>query len=117
MDESLEASAPQEVILGMRLFDAGPFHAGFGIIVQPDEETTTFCLDARAHGRPPPFRYSLAATLYGDQLRATMPPDPADLALLQTLFETLAAVPDSPAPSRRQTTRPRKQPRSRKGKR
>ena len=39
VNEALEASAPERAILGMRLFDAGPFHAGFGIIVGPDEET------------------------------------------------------------------------------
>src|SRR3954451_23604976 len=33
MNKGLEASAPEGTVLGMRLFDAGPFHAGFGIIV------------------------------------------------------------------------------------
>ncbi len=93
VDEALEASAPEGVILGMRLFDAGPFHAGFGIIVGPDEETLDFCLKAKARGGPLPFRHSLAATLYGDRLRASAPPSPADLALLQTLFEALTAEP------------------------
>ena len=64
MDEALEASAPEGAILGMRLFDAGPFHAGFGIIVEPDQETLDFCLEAEARGRPLPFRHSLAATLW-----------------------------------------------------
>jgi hypothetical protein len=97
VDEALEASAPDGIILGMRLFDAGPFHAGFGIIVRPDEETLDFCLEAKALGGPLPFRYSLAATLYGDHLRANAPPGPADLALLQTLFEALTAEPTTPA--------------------
>ncbi len=86
VDKSLEPSAPEGAILGMRLFDAGPFHAGFGIIVAPDEDTIAFCLVAKARGRPLPLRHSLAATLYGDQLRAHAPPGPADLALLQTLL-------------------------------
>jgi len=93
VDEALEASAPEGAVLGMRLFEAGPFHAGFGIIVAPDEETLDFCLGAKARGAPLPFRHSLAATLYGDQLRAEAPPGPADLALLQTLAEILTAGP------------------------
>lgn len=103
MDEALEASAPEGAILGMRLFDAGslfdagPFHAGFGILVGPDEETLDFCLEAKARGGPLPFRHSLAATLYGDRLRASTPPSPADLALLQTLFEALTSEPTTPA--------------------
>ncbi len=93
VDEALEASAPEGAVLGMRLFEAGPFHAGFGIIVRPDEETLDFCLGAKARGAPLPFRHSLAATLYGDQLRADAPPGPADLALLQTLAEILTSEP------------------------
>jgi hypothetical protein len=117
MDEGLETSAPEELVLGMRLFDAGPFHAGFGIIVEPDEETIEFCLQAKARGAPPPFRHSLAATLYGDQLRAAAPPGPADLALLQTLFETLISVPAAPKAAKRHPTRPHRQPSPRKGRR
>jgi hypothetical protein len=93
VDEALEASAPEGAVLGMRLFDAGPFHAGFGIIVEPDAETLNFCLAAKERGAPLPFRHSLAATLYGDQLRAEAPPGPADLALLQTLAEIITAEP------------------------
>ncbi len=120
VDEALEASAPDGIIVGMRLFDAGPFYAGFGILVQPDEETIEFCLDAKARGGPLPFRHSLAATLYGDQLRAEAPPGPADLALLQTLFEILTPEPGAsdkakPEKVNRKPLRPRKasQPRKR----
>ncbi|MGD0105065.1 MAG: hypothetical protein ABSC06_13635 [Rhodopila sp.] len=70
MDESMEASATEGIVIGMRMFDAQPFHAGFGIVVTPDAETTHFATSARASGCPIPFRHSLAATLYGDQLRA-----------------------------------------------
>jgi hypothetical protein len=105
VDEALEVSAPEGAVLGMRLFDAGPFHAGFGIIVAPDAETLDFCLGAKERGAPLPFRHSLAATLYGDQLRADAPPGPADLALLQTLAEILTSEPthrgrQSPKPRR-----------------
>jgi hypothetical protein len=119
VDEALEASAPEGAILGMRLFDAGPFHAGFGIIVEPDAETLDFCLGARARGAPLPFRHSLAATLYGDHLRAEAPPGPADLALLQTLAEILTSEPGMPAeagPKRRgrRSPKPRRPSQSRK---
>jgi hypothetical protein len=113
MDEALEASAPEGTIAGMRLFDAGPFHAGFGIIVEPDEETLDFCLGAKERGAPLPFRHSLAATLYGDQLRAGAPPGPADLALLQTLAEILTSQPSMPAKAR-QKRRSRQSPKPRR---
>ena len=97
----------------MRLFGAGPFHPGFGIIVEPDDETLDFCLAAKERGAPLPFRHSLAATLYGDQLRAGAPPGPADLALLQTLTEILTSEPSMPAKAvpkqrGRQSPRPRR---------
>jgi hypothetical protein len=38
MDESMEASAPDGIMVGMRLFDAGSFYAGFGIVVPVDAE-------------------------------------------------------------------------------
>ncbi|HEX6015768.1 MAG TPA: hypothetical protein VFY87_28980 [Geminicoccaceae bacterium] len=119
VDEAFEASAPEGAIFGMRLLDAGPFHAGFGIIAAPDAETLDFCLEARARGGPLPFRHSLAATLYGDQLGADAPPGPADVALLQTLFEILTSEPATPAragPKRvsRPPSRPRKPSPSRK---
>ena len=63
VDRSLEQSAPEGAVLGMRLFEAEAFHAGFGIIVAPDQETTAFCVEARARGGPLPVRHSLAATL------------------------------------------------------
>jgi hypothetical protein len=65
VDEGLEASAPDGTVFGMRLFDAGPFHAGFGIVAPVDGETVEFCLEARARGARLPFRHSLAVTLYG----------------------------------------------------
>jgi len=96
VDEALEAPAPEGTILGMRLFDAGPFHAGFGIIVAPDEETLDFCSEAKARGAPLPFRHSLAAMLYGDRLRADAPPGPTDFAMLQTLCEILTSGSTTP---------------------
>lgn len=93
VDEALEVSASEDAVIGLRLFDAGPFHAGFGIIVAPDAETLDFCLAATERGEPLPFRHSLAATLYGDQLRANALPGPADLALLEMLADLLISSP------------------------
>jgi hypothetical protein len=104
VDEALEASASDEAVIGLRLFDAGPFHAGFGIIVAPDAETLDFCLVAQERGAPLPFRHSLAATLYGDQLRANAPPGPADLALLEILTEMLTSSPSAPPTPRAKKT-------------
>src|SRR5918911_3760940 len=42
MDRSLEASASDDRVLAMRVFDAGPFHAGFGIVVPADDDTIQF---------------------------------------------------------------------------
>jgi hypothetical protein len=92
VDEA-EVSASEDAVIGLRLFDAGPFHAGFGIIVAPDAETLDFCLAATERGEPLPLRHSLAATLYGDQLRADAPPGPADLALLEMLTDLLISSP------------------------
>jgi hypothetical protein len=93
VDEALEVSASEDAVIGLRLFDAGPFYAGFGIIVAPDAETLDFCLAATERGEPLPFRHSLAATLYGDLLRANAPLGPADLALLETLADMLISSP------------------------
>jgi hypothetical protein len=68
LDEGMEASAPTEGVFGMRLFDAGEFHVGFGIVVPSDEETTEFSIQGMTRNGRVPFRHSLAVTLYGDSL-------------------------------------------------
>ncbi|MCB4821897.1 hypothetical protein [Roseicella aerolata] len=95
VDESLEASAPEGAVLGMRLFDAGPFHAGFGIIAPPDEFTLETCLACAERGQSLPFRQSLAATLYGDALREAAGPD-AFPDLLDALAGLLGEAPAPP---------------------
>ena len=73
MDEAMEALAPTGSAFGMRVFDAGGFHVGFGIAAPVGRR------DERVHGRErqrngrTPFRHSLAVTLYGDCLRAHTP--------------------------------------------
>ena len=96
VDKALEASAKDGVVLAMRLFDAGPFHAGFGVMVVPDEETIHFAVDARTRGNPLPFRHSLAATLYGDELRAEQPLESLDPAVLEALERMAAAFVNKP---------------------
>jgi hypothetical protein len=101
MDEALEASAPDGTVFGMRLFDAGPFHAGFGIVAPADEETVEFCVEARARGARPPFRHSLAATLYGDLIRAGVPNERVIDALLELLPSGFALPDDADHPAKR----------------
>jgi hypothetical protein len=96
VDEALEASATERITIGMRLFDSGPFHVGFGVAVTPDEETTHFAVSARARGYPIPFRHSLSATLYGDRLRAERPFDPTDVPLVEEMLEALSHGPRVP---------------------
>jgi hypothetical protein len=68
MDERMEETAASAGAFGMRMFDAGPFHVGFGIAAPTDEETAEFAVQGTKHSGRPPFRYSLAATLYGDSI-------------------------------------------------
>ncbi len=49
------ASAATTAAFGVRLFDAGEFHVGFGIAVPSDEEETTeFSIEATCRKRPDP---------------------------------------------------------------
>jgi hypothetical protein len=68
LDQGLEISAPDGLEFGMRIFDAGDFHAGFGIVVPADPEITDFCAQAVIKGNRLPVRHSLAATLYADAI-------------------------------------------------
>jgi len=68
LDQGLEISAPDDLEFGLRVFDAGDFHAGFGIVVPADPEITDFCAQALARGNRLPVRHSLAATLYADAI-------------------------------------------------
>jgi hypothetical protein len=77
MDESMESSAATNGAFGMRVFDAGDFHVGFGIPVPSDDETTEFSVQGvTRHGRTP-FRHSLAVTLYKDSFGGRAPLTPA----------------------------------------
>ena len=98
MDEGMEAAAPTGGVFGMRLFDAGEFHAGFGIVVPSDEETTEFSIQGMTRNGRVPFRHSLAVTQYGDSLCGGTPLSPA----LEAAFtSSLAGLIDLRADSRR----------------
>lgn len=96
----------------MRLFDAGPFHAGFGVIVTPDAETVDIAVESKTRWGRLPFRHSLAATLYGDQLRPGLPlsaDQEAAFDMLQSLLERVA--PPDAGPRLRPAAPRRKRPR------
>jgi hypothetical protein len=97
MDEGMEASAPTEGAFGMRLFDAGEFHVGFGIVVPSDEETTEFSVQGMMRNGRTPFRHSLAATLCGDSLCGGTPLSPElEDAFASALAELNVLRTDSP---------------------
>lgn len=102
MDESLEASASEGLVIAMRVFDAGPFYAGFGIVVHPDAEAVTLCVGAASHGQPLPVRHSLAAALYGDAIAevSLIPISSADVMAVLATMNDRAALP-SPKSKRR----------------
>jgi len=95
MDEALAETVAEGAIIGMRLFEAEPFHAGFGIVVQSDEETIQMCVQTKASTGRLPFRHSLAATLYDDALLARLPHGPEEEQMLRLLLESLAGRADN----------------------
>ncbi|WP_018260684.1 hypothetical protein [Methylobacterium sp. WSM2598] len=106
LDESLEASAPEDMVIGMRLFDTGPFHAGFGIIVEPQEDLIAFCKEAAARGARLPLRASLAASLYADDILARSLPAVEHVevpaAVVEALLRDVGLSPGTPvSPARR----------------
>ncbi len=100
MDEGLEASAPENATFGVRLFDAGPFHAGFGVIAHPDEETIEMSMQMKASSGRTLFRHSLAATLYGDDLRERLPMSAEQEEFPQAVLERLLTAEDGTAARR-----------------
>jgi hypothetical protein len=81
MDESMEGAVATNDAFGMRVFDAGEFHVGFGIVAPSDNETTEFSVEGVARNGRAPFRHSLAVTLYRDSLRGrtTLSPEAEDV--------------------------------------
>ena len=97
-DEGIEASAPAEGAFGMRIFDAGDFHVGFGIAALSDDETTAFSIRSVTRNGRTPSRHSLAVSLYGDSLRDSMALAPV---LEDVLTSMLAGLADSGDGARR----------------
>ena len=87
MDERMEEAAPRAGAFGMRIFDAGPFHVGFGIAAPADEETADFAVQGMKHSGRAPFRDLLAATLYGDSIHGM---DYLALEIDEAAFELFA---------------------------
>jgi hypothetical protein len=87
MDERMEETAPSAGTFGMPIFDAGPFHVGFGIAAPTDDETAVFAVQGMKHSGRAPFRDSLAATLYGDAIHAM---DYLALEIDEAAFEPFA---------------------------
>lgn len=110
MDEGLQASAPESATFGVRLFDAGPFHAGFGVIAQPDEETVETCVQMMASSGRTLFRHSLAATLYGDDLRESLSIGAEQEGLVQAVLKRLLTAAGGAAPRRGGLAVSRKRP-------
>lgn len=114
MDEGLEKSAAEGVIFATRLFNAGPFHAGFGIIAHPDAETVQMCVRTQASSSRHPFRHSLAATLYGDKLRESLPITPEQEEALLSVLDVLLTPTGGTAPEPRRPAASRGRDRARK---
>jgi hypothetical protein len=87
LDEGLEASASEDMRLGIRIFDTGDFHAGLGIVVPAGEVITHFCVEARRRGDRLPVRNSLAAHLYADAIWGPVLADIEDEFLDEVLGE------------------------------
>ena len=96
MDESMEASASKDVAFGMRVFDAGEFHVGFGIAAPSDDETTEFSVEGVARNGRTPFRHPLAVTLYGDSLSGRTPLSLEAEEAFTSLFAGLVELGQSP---------------------
>jgi hypothetical protein len=90
MDESMEGAAATQSAFGMRVFDAGEFHVGFGIAIPSDDETTEFSVEGVARNGRTPFRHSLAITLYGDRLSDRVPSTPEADDVFTSLLAVLA---------------------------
>lgn len=88
MDEEAAKQLRPGMVFGARLFDAGPFHCAFGLLVRPTEDTVEVCAHAAAAGWRLPVRYSLAARVYSDAQMPEMP-EPSNDDLLRATAELL----------------------------
>lgn len=68
MDHGIEASAPDGIIVGMRIFDAGSFYAGFGIVVPVEAELVQLTRMSPTAPGQRPFGRRLVPMVYGDEI-------------------------------------------------
>jgi hypothetical protein len=73
MDEALEAQRRGLSHLAMRIFDAGPFHCGFGIVAKLDTAVAAACMLQQQTSGEPPFGPRFAAALYAGMLGTIRP--------------------------------------------
>ena len=93
IDEGLEASAAENLILGLRLFDVGLFHAAFGIVTHPDDETLGPCLAAKARRLPLTGPIPLSARVYAGHLGVKVPIGEDELETLKAFASLLTSNP------------------------
>jgi hypothetical protein len=80
MDEALEKSASAGTLVAMRVFDAGPFLAGFGIVIPVTGVAVTMLRGVCRAGRPP----DLDIIIYGHAIHG--------LSIEETLVQGLSPV-------------------------
>ncbi|MBX6375307.1 MAG: hypothetical protein IRZ13_13875 [Acetobacteraceae bacterium] len=73
VDEALEAQRRGLSHLAMRVFDAGPYHCGFGIVASLDAAQAAACMLEQQMTGEPPFGPRFAAALYAAMLARAAP--------------------------------------------
>jgi len=68
MDRGLGQTAKPGMILAMRVFDAGPFHMGFGLVVVLDDMSAMILRSVAGTDWSRSFRMPMSAVLYGHRL-------------------------------------------------
>lgn len=101
MDRTIDHAMPMDVVIGMRVFDAGPFHMGFGMAMTPDEETIQMSVAVMQREGRTPFRYPLSATLYADAIAADPWTAEREADVEGTLMDMRAVLPPSNAGRKR----------------
>jgi len=97
MDLTIDKHVDAGFVIGMRVFDAGPFHVGFGIATMPDEDTIQMTVHLMESEGRTPFRYPLSATLYSDSIRARRGHTGDDQDVLDALTQIMSSI-DPPKP-------------------
>jgi len=76
----------------------------------PNEETIQMWVASQKYNGRPPFRYSLAATLYGARLRDKRPADLEQERIIERLMSSLGPeTPKPTTPRKRRLDEPKRQ--------